>query len=146
MKIQDILSLPINPAAKPEAKPTGEANFAQILQKALGGNQKTQSTQAPMGLELLSALNPVAGTDQANNQKMVEDVLSTLENYSQGLGQTDLSLKSLSPMVESLEQHSQQLQAAAQKLPANSPLKKVMQEAAALAYTESVKFNRGDYV
>jgi hypothetical protein len=63
MKIQDILSLPIKPATTPETNPAGEANFAQVLQEALSGNQKTQATQTPLGLELLSALNPVTAVE-----------------------------------------------------------------------------------
>jgi hypothetical protein len=55
-------------------------------------------------------------------------------------------MKKISSLAQTLEGDSQRLHSLAQSLPDSSPLKQVMEEAAALAYTESFKFNRGDYV
>ena len=145
MKIEDLLSIAITPA-KPEAKPTGGVNFAEQLKEALAADpQATTATQAPAGIMQLSALDPVSKTSLTPTEAL-DAVLSRLDNYREALAQPDLPLKQMSTLVQNLEQDSQQLQSLAQSLPASSPLKQVMEEAAALAYTESFKFNRGDYV
>lgn len=146
MKIEDILSLAINPAL-PEAKPAeGEANFAQHLQEALAADTKAATgVQAPSGLEQLAALNPVSEVGRTPGE-VLDTVLTHLDKYQEALSQADLPLKAIADLVQALEQDSQRLQSMAQNLPENSPLKQVMEEAAALAYTESFKFNRGDYV
>jgi len=145
MKIQDMLATFLNPV-KPEAKPVQGANFAETLKEVLAADPKaTAATQAPPGLAQLSAVAPVAEV-KSSPTEVLDAVLSRLDTYQKALGQTGLPLKQLSSLVQNLEQDSQKLQTLAQGMPPNSPLKKVMEEAAALAYTESYKFNRGDYV
>jgi glutamine synthetase adenylyltransferase len=145
MKIEDLLPLSITPS-RPEAKPTGEADFAQHLKEALTADtQGTAASEALTGLEQLTAINPVAEINRTPTE-VLDTVLSRLDNYREALAQPDLPLKKLANLVQNLEEDSQRLQSLAQSLPASSPLKQVMEEAAALAYTESFKFNRGDYV
>lgn len=145
MKIEDLLSLAVTPKP-PEAKPTGEANFAQHLKEALAADAKdTTALQAPSSLSQLTAIDPVAEVNRTPSE-VLDTVLSRLDKYQEALAQHDLPLKKLSALVQTLEADSQRLQSLAQGLPDSSPLKQVMEEAAALAYTESFKFNRGDYV
>jgi len=144
MKIEDLLSQIITPKT-PEAKPAaGEANFAQQLQEVLAA-QVTAAPEAPAALGNISAVAPVTEVSRTPGE-VLDTVLSHLDKYRQALASSDLPLKKIAALVETLEQDSQRLQAQAQALPASSPLKQVMEEAAALAYTESFKFNRGDYV
>ncbi len=145
MKIEDLLSQIITPKT-PEAKPAaGEANFAQQLQEIMAAAQGTTETQAPAALGNVSAISQVSEVN--NSPRAVLDlVLSHLDSYQQALGSSDATLKQVASLVQTLEQDSQRLQSLSQNLPANSPLKQVMDETAALAYTESFKFNRGDYV
>lgn len=146
MKIEDLLPLSITPS-RPEAKPTGEADFAQTLKEALTADtQGTAASQALSGLEQIAALDPVAAINSTPVEEVLEAVLARLEDYQEALAQTDTPLKQLSTLVQKLEEDSQQLQALAQSLPGDSPIKQVLEEASALAYTESFKFNRGDYV
>lgn len=145
MKIEDLLSLAVTPP-RPEAKPTGEANFAQHLKEALAaGPQETTATQAPMDLARIDAVDPVAAIPYTPGQ-ILEAALSHLDTYREALANQDLPLKKIATLVQTLEADSQRLQTLAQSLPGSSPLKQVLEEAAALAYTESFKFNRGDYV
>jgi hypothetical protein len=145
MKIEDLLSLTITPE-RPEAKPAGGANFAQHLKEALAADsQGAAALQAPSSVSQLTAIDPVAEVNPTPTE-VLDTVLSRLDNYREALAQSDLPLKKMSTLVQNLEQDSQRLQSLAQSLPDSSPLKQVMEEAAALAYTESFKFNRGDYV
>jgi len=145
MKIEDLISLAITPE-RPEAKPTEEANFAQTLKEALAAD--TQGAAAPQALSSLAelaAIDPLAEVNRTPSE-VLETVLSRLDNYQEALAQTDMPLKQLSTLVQNLEGDSQRLHSLAQSLPDSSPLKQVMEETAALAYTESFKFNRGDYI
>jgi hypothetical protein len=145
MKIEDLLSLAVT-LKPPEAKPTGEANFAQHLKEALAADsQGAAPLQAPSSLSQLTAIDPVAEISRTPSE-VLNTVLSRLDSYSEALATSDLPLKKIATLVQTLEADSQRLQSLAQSLPDSSPLKQVMEEAAALAYTESFKFNRGDYV
>lgn len=146
MKIEDLLSQIITPKT-PEAQPSaGEANFAQHLKEALAADPKgAAAIQAPMDLTPTGAIDPVSEVKCTPGQ-ILDTVLSRLDTYQEALAQSDLPLKKIATLVQTLEADSQRLQTLAQSLPDSSPLKQVMEEAAALAYTESFKFNRGDYV
>jgi hypothetical protein len=144
MKIEELLAQIITPKTT-EAKPAaGEANFAQQLQEALTA-QGTGTPKSVAGLAELSAINPISEVGR-NPSEVLDTVLSHLDSYQEALSSSDLPLKKIATLVQTLEKDSQRLQSLAQTLPASSPLKSVMEEAAALAYTESFKFNRGDYV
>jgi hypothetical protein len=145
MKIEDLLAIAATPKLQ-EAKPAGGANFAQHLEEALAADsQKTAASQAAGKVAPTSAVDPLAEISR-NPSEVLDKVLTRLDTYREALAQSDLPLKKLSTLVQMLETDSQRLQTLAQSLPGNSPLKQVMEEAAALAYTESFKFNRGDYV
>ena len=145
MKIEDLLSLAITPKP-PEAKPTGEANFAQQLKEAIAADTSgAAAPQAISSLPQLAAIDPLTEVNRTPTEAL-DMVLSRLDNYREALAQPNMTLKDISTMVQTLEGDSQRLQSLAQSLPDSSPLKPVMEEAAALAYTESFKFNRGDYV
>ncbi len=144
MKIEELLAQIITPKTT-EAKPAaGEANFAQQLQEALAA-QGTATPKAVAGLADLSAITPVTEVNRTPSE-VLDTVLSHLDSYREALASSDLPLKKIATLVQTLEQDCQRLQSLSQSLPASSPLKQVMEEAAALAYTESFKFNRGDYV
>jgi len=144
MKIEEVLAQIITPKTT-EAKPAaGEANFAQQLQEALAA-QGTATSKGAASLADLAAISPVSEVNR-NPGETLNTVLSHLDSFREALANSNLPLKKIAPLVQTLEQDSQRLQSLAQTLPASSPLKQVMEEAAALAYTESFKFNRGDYV
>jgi len=143
MKIDDLIFLPVNPASSHQAPKAGKDKFAQFLKEAVALREKEAAPQA------LSGPSPVTGVAPGDPVKavrnMVETVLSRLEILQEGLTRPGLTLKALSPLVQALEQDSQRLKTLSQALPANSPLRQVVDEAAALTWTESFKFNRGDY-
>ena len=142
MKIEDLVLLPVNPVTPAVAK--GEkGQFSECLREAVGLRQKETGPQA------LGGPSPLAGLDQAGPtgaaQKMVETVLSRLEIFQEALSRPGLSLKSLHPLAQALEKDSQHLNSLAQSLPTDSSLRPLVEEAAALTWTESWKLNRGDY-
>ncbi|MGQ9689499.1 MAG: hypothetical protein ACUVXF_12040 [Desulfobaccales bacterium] len=143
MKIEDLLFLPVNPASSPTPK-AGQDKFADLLQEALAVQQPLGGSQALGGPALITGTEQ-RGTAKAA-QEMVEVVLSRLEIFQEALSRPGLSLKSLSPLVQALEQDSQHLTSLAQDLPDDSPLRRLAEETAALTWTEGCKFKRGDYL
>lgn len=143
MKIEDPIFLPVKPASSPVSE-GGKDKFADRLQQAGALRQKEA------GLQALSGLAPVAGVAPGESvgapREMVEAVLSRLEIFQEALTRPGLTLKALSPLVQALEQDSRHLESLSRSLPADSPLRQVVEEAAALVWTEAFKFNRGDYL
>ena len=143
MKIEDLISLPVNPVSSPVAG-GGKDKFAQCLKNAVALRQNEAGPQA------LGGPAPIAGVAQTGTQgaaqEMVDAVLSRLEIFQEALSRQGLSLKGLSPLAQALEKDSQHLDSLARTLPTDSPLRPIVEEAAALTWTESYKFNRGDYL
>jgi hypothetical protein len=149
MKIEDLISLPINPAnpassAVADVAGGGKDKFADCLKDALAVRQQEDGPQA------LGGPAPIAGVAQAGPtgaaQEMVDTVLSRLEIFQEALSRPGLSLKGLSPLAQALGKDSQHLDSLAKSLPPDSSLRPIVEEAAALTYTESAKFHRGDYL
>jgi hypothetical protein len=143
MKIEDLVLLPMNPAPSPGTG-GGKEKFAECLKEAVVLRQQEAGPQA------LGGPAPVAGVAQTGPagaaHEMVDAVLSRLEIFQEALARPGLTLKSLSPLVQAMEKDSQHLESLARALPADSPLRQVVEEAATLTWTESCKFTRGDYV
>jgi hypothetical protein len=146
MKIEDLMSLPVNPASSSvtDVSGAGKDNFADFLKEAVTLKQQDAGPQA------LGGPTPLGGVAQAGStgsaQEMVDTVLSRLEIFQEALSRPGLSLKGLSPMAQALEKDSQNLDSLAKSLPTGSSLRPIVEETAALTYTESAKFNRGDYL
>jgi hypothetical protein len=143
MKIEDLVLLPLNPASSSGAGP-GKDKFAECLKEAISSKQLQEGPQA------LGGPAPVAGVANLESggaaPEMVDAVLSRLELFQEALARPGLTLRSLAPLVQALEQDSRHLDSLARSLPADTPLRQIIEEAAALTWTESCKFTRGDYL
>jgi hypothetical protein len=139
MKIEDLAYLP-SASIKTQNSQPGKGNFAECLKEAL-----TLAPRAAPGLDP-SAVLGAAGEAVSSPTDLLEGAFSRLENFARGLASQDTSLRQLSPLSAVLEQDSRQLQNLVQSLPKESPLRQVAEEAAALAWVESFKFQRGDYL
>lgn len=143
MKIEDLVLLPVNPAAPSSGAGADKDKFAECLEEALSSRQ-------PQGAQALGGPAPVAGVADLEPtgaaQEMVETVLSRLEIFQEALDRPGMTLKSLAPLVQALEKDSQHLASLARSLSTDNPLRQIVEEAAALTWTESCKFTRGDYL
>ena len=145
MKIEDLLLMATLGPARHETKGTDEDKFAQHPEEALAQIQKDPATKELV--ETAATLAPQLASEAGNSaNELLNTVLSRLEIFQEALGRQEISLKTLSPLAQALEQDSRRLQAAAQNLPSASPVRQLVDEAAALAYTESFKFKRGDFI
>ncbi|MBF0498170.1 MAG: hypothetical protein HQK58_16595 [Deltaproteobacteria bacterium] len=96
-----------------------------------------------------TALNPL---DVANLQsreaplQATESVLSLLDKYAAALGDPNMSLKDIAPIVSAMDQKAQSMMQAMAQLPDGDNLKDLMAQTAITTNTEVIKFNRGDYL
>ena len=144
MKIEDLVLLPLNPAAPSSGAGTDRDKFAECLKEAISSRQPQEGLQAlggPTPVAVVADLEPTGAV-----QEMVETVLSRLEIFQEALDRPGLTLKSLAPLVQALEKDSHHLDSLAKSLSTDNPLRQLVEEAAALTWTESCKFTRGDYL
>ncbi|MDI6854700.1 MAG: hypothetical protein QME75_13985 [Deltaproteobacteria bacterium] len=145
MKIEDLLWLHQPPAA-PSGRPSaGDEKFADCLKEALNSAQSGQPGQVSESLEPIGEINPFNEPAPALAE-LADAALARLEIFQSSLAREGTSLKKMAPLVQKLADDSRQLMDAAQGLPEGSPLRQILEETAALAYVEAVKFNRGDYI
>lgn len=83
-------------------------------------------------------------SDQAESE--VGGVLEMLEKYMSALGDPQVTLKEIAPMVGDLDRGALRLDKLAAGLGEGDPLKGLTNETAALAAVEALKFKRGDFV
>jgi hypothetical protein len=143
MKINELLPLPVSPMSSPA--PAGvKDKFAACLQEAMAVKQRQAG---PPALGGPAVVHGVAATGEVSTaQDMVDTVLSRLELFQEALGRQGLPLGSLTPLAQALEEDSHRLATLAQGLPGNSQLRHLTEEVAALTWTQSYKFKRGDFL
>ena len=144
MKIEDLLVLHNTPARPQTQAPAGNA-FTECLSEAVASTRTEQPGAAAAGVSQVLDLAPLGEVLQTSAE-MADAALSRLEIFQTSLARAETTLKKMAPLVQKLDEDSHRLQEVAQGLPENSPLRQVLEETAALAYVESFKFNRGDYL
>lgn len=144
MKIEDLLLLQQSPARRQTRASTAE-NFSECLHEAVASTQKGQSGKVAEGSRPVSELSPA---DEAwhTSAELADAALSRLDIFQTSLARGETALKKMAPLVQKLEEDSRRLHDVAQGLPEGSPVRQILEETAALAYVESFKFNRGDYI
>ncbi|MDR2301158.1 MAG: hypothetical protein LBF38_03855 [Deltaproteobacteria bacterium] len=140
-----------------EVKPSQVEDFAALLK---GENEQKNLNPVPEGLDEGSAAlwaNSLLGkiqTEQATlaNQQAVgvedeiDGVLDVLEKYLTALGDPQVTLKEIAPLVDSLDEGASRLDKLAGELSIDDPIKPLTNDTAVLAAVEALKFKRGDYV
>ncbi len=141
-----------------KAKKVKGASFGEFL------NQEVDQTKAEKGQSAipapgLHAINPLLNINkvqktesvQGNEQQLVgqvEDVLGRLDNYAGQLASSgETSLKEAYSSLEGLQSDVQNLRKQYPDMEQESPeLDAIVNEVEAMAVTEQIKFNRGDYI
>jgi hypothetical protein len=150
---------------KDQSNPLGQAgqveDFASILANSEAGNplqgqvsgmSSEQSSASLWAASLLGKIQAgqaasVTSTPQISGMEdEIGDVLDMLEKYMSALGDPQVTLKEISPMVEDLDRSAVRLDKLAASLGQSDPIKQLTNETAALAAVEALKFKRGDFV
>ncbi len=75
-----------------------------------------------------------------------EKTLDMLEQYQKAMGNPNLSLKSIYPLIHSLSQELQELSVLSEKLPPSDPLQPILTNTGIVSAVEIEKFHRGEYI
>ncbi|MDR0356325.1 MAG: hypothetical protein LBJ64_11435 [Deltaproteobacteria bacterium] len=82
----------------------------------------------------------------ADVEEEIGSVLNMLEKYMKALGDPQVTLKEISPLVEDLDRGALKLDKMAASLGSDEPIRRLTTETAVLAAVEALKFKRGDFV
>ena len=148
-------SMGVPAVGTPEAEKTG--GFENALTQALGQADQVGQTDEtePPGMEKITApaLGEIPSTglylqDQsAIVSEKTETLLGLLDAYSNKLENSGVSLKSIAPILEQINQKADNLLTESVSLGAgNTNLKDIATQTVIAAQTEYQRFQRGDYV
>jgi hypothetical protein len=90
--------------------------------------------------------NQTVGDKAATVDSQLNRTLDKMEHYAAALGDSRKSLREVEPLAQDLEAAAGKLSELSKRLPDDSPLKGLSNDAAVLATVEAMKFKRGDYV
>ncbi|MEJ5329288.1 MAG: hypothetical protein WHT07_03965 [Desulfobaccales bacterium] len=142
MKIDDLVQLVTSLPAQPSSR-RPEEDFAPYLGAAVQSRAPAAETPGPVPISGPAAVTPL---DPDSPLPALEAGLRRLEAFARGLADPGTTLRDLEPLAQELWQDSHRLTLLARSVPPTSPLRAVTEETAALAYVESLKFQRGDYL
>ncbi len=142
MKIDDLVHLVTPPAAQPSSR-RPEEDFALYLGAAVQSFAPGDDTTGAVPVSGPTAVTP---PDPDSPFAALEAGLRRLEAFARGLANPGMTLRDLEPLARELLRDSHRLNTWARSVPPTSPLRAFTEEAAALAYVESLKFQRGDYL
>jgi len=141
MKIDDLVRV-LFPRPEASGGPRSREDFAHVLSAALEGR-----AEGPIPLPSAGLAGPEAASSLRDGApEALAPALARLEAFAQALADPGMSLRELAPLARELLQDSRRLSALSRALDPASPLRALTEETAALAYVESLKFQRGDYL
>jgi hypothetical protein len=128
------------------SSPTAAPNaFLDLVKSSLN-----PSTPAPpvigTGAALTVQLLPIAAPSSDSLTAKLEGYLDLLDDYRRKLGDPRVSLKTLDPLVSSLERSREALTGTLESDPGGTELKDLMNRALVTGETEIMRFRRGDYL
>jgi hypothetical protein len=83
---------------------------------------------------------------RSQSLKAVEDTLTILEQYHEGLSDPETSLRKIDPFIQVLTKEVDGLNLFSERLPPADPLRKILNETGILSAVEIEKFRRGEYL
>lgn len=158
MKIGDIGGLEriqTGPEVSGKKKALGTEEFGRLLAEEL--NPQTTAPLSPStmpervaGIEPSMEMPPVTACQDCQGERQALEALGSLEErlgrIEHSLSDPDISLKALDDVIGSLAGDARQLEQGLSALPDGHPMRQTGEELQVLAYVESVKWARGDYL
>jgi hypothetical protein len=133
-------------AAEAFASVLDEALTATGAQTATGALAASGTAQQPDSVAAL-LLSDISGTEaQKSCLDAVESAMGKIETVSTMLGQQNVDAKAVDALLGAAKSEAEGLQEKLSALPESHPLRQIGEELNVLAYTESMKWQRGDYL
>ena len=105
----------------------------------------SSETSSASGLMETSVVAGILAAQTSGPEIRVEQALSALDKYAEGLGDPKASMEDLAPLVDNLKAEAENMKGLSQELPEGHDLKGLADEVAILASVEAIKFDRGDF-
>ena len=143
---QEILGKDYTAKVNSEPGPTG-SEFSAVLEETLGNTVNTDMVeQQSSKIEGISKAQFDMFSDTGNTAvNQVENYLNLLNEYQEKLGNPDVTLKEISPLLDQINEEQEQLSSTLDSLPEGDGLKEIVNETLIISSLETIKFNRGDY-
>ena len=130
---------------------TGGKQFAEILKETLAPsceskpvsqNQPIVRSTPPVKIQPIKAL----GEDKNTVVERVYKFLNILDDYHHKLGDRQVSLKEVDPLINRLETENENLRPVLESLADGDELKEILNNVLITASLEAIKYRRGDYI
>ena len=126
-----------------QSNSTGKSEFADLLAEMV--EEKVTASRQGFASEETRAVSQASETELPELWFKVNGLLDTLDAYGKALGDPNQTLKQMEPLVLSLEQQAENLEAQFPPLE-NGSLNELAAQAVMSAKVESMKYWRGDYI
>ncbi len=135
---------------KKKAQTTTDGLFKATFDKALSNATTAKVSGQNSSLPPLGGVSAVNYTSLESTETTLDgktySLLDKLDQYSQKLGNPEISLKEIEPLISKIKEDATELSLEISKSDKNPELKRLASEGALSANTEYIKFMRGDYV
>ncbi|MCX8044454.1 MAG: hypothetical protein N3B18_10050 [Desulfobacterota bacterium] len=150
MKIEHAQKLAKNvipPDTQKLSKKQGAKKFDAVLSDTLNVklSESQNHTKAVSGPQPLSPIDSFP-IDREDVIGRVIKLLDIMDSYANKLGNPQVTLREISPLIAKIESESSQLKALAESLPPFDDIRPLLDEVLIRSSVEIIKYNRGDYI
>jgi len=127
---------------------TQNSRFGAILKETMDTvSGPTSTAQAPVLVDPMGGVcfGPYSLPIEAPVLEQTEQLLDTLDAYRQKLGDREVKLSQMDPLIDEIKKRSEGLTSKADTLPDGDPLRDILNQTLIVSSLEVLKFSRGDY-
>ncbi|MCF8144174.1 MAG: hypothetical protein K9N21_09665 [Deltaproteobacteria bacterium] len=150
MKVETINEVldPVRSAALRKGEQTQNNRFGEILKETMETVSSPTSTgQAPSLVKPIGGIcfDPSSLSTTTPVLEQTERLLDTLDAYRQKLGDREVGLSEMDPLINEIKKQYEGLTSKADALPDGDPLREILNQTLIVSSLEVLKFSRGDY-
>ena len=124
-------------------------DFKNILKASVEKTAHHSAKIQPSGLmQPVSAIKfqPLSPKNKSITIDRVDNLLNSLDNYQRQLADPQATLRSIEPLIKTIEKEKEQLSTVLDSLASEDGLKDIVNRTLITASLEIIKYNRGDYI
>lgn len=126
-----------------------DVDFKNILKESVEKSTDNPSKTRPTTLlDPISAIrfSPISPQNKHITVDRIENLINLLENYRQQLKNSNVTLRTLEPLMNRIAAEKDQLSKELDSIPGEDGLKDILNQTLITASLEVIRFNRGDYI
>jgi len=122
------------------------SGFGQILDQAMAGAEQTGPAGSSLPLAAPGSVSGLVFKPVIDQLTPVDETLGLLEKLSSDLLNPSVTPRRMLSLIQALDDQADRLTSAAEDLPAGSPERKIMDQAAVVAKVQVAKYHRGEFI